>query len=100
MKQGRVFEPKNITAQFTFSKFIMLKMFLAAAGSSCLSIVLVSMLFPKQFQVCFCSFVQRVPVLPLFLVNFLVIKAARRRYTGFNGVYQGVFTGSSLLGTW
>ena len=36
MQKGQVFAPLNIADQFTFEKFIMLKMFLSAAAASML----------------------------------------------------------------
>ena len=38
MNKARVFEPKVIRDQFRFERFIMLKMFLAAAGTSCFAL--------------------------------------------------------------
>jgi hypothetical protein len=48
MQKGQVFAPMNISDQFTFDKFIMLKMFLSAAASSMLIQIMMS-LFDSEF---------------------------------------------------
>ena len=48
MEKAKVHEPKAIRQQMIFQLFIMLKMFLAAFGTSTLSILLVALLFKKR----------------------------------------------------
>ena len=50
LEKTRVFEPYNIRAQFDYSKFIMMKMFLAAVGLSCFSLAALSILAPRAFN--------------------------------------------------
>lgn len=50
-EKSRVFEPYVIRGQFVFKRWIMMKMFLAAVGTSCLSFIICRRFFPHQFSV-------------------------------------------------
>ena len=50
MEKAKVYEPKAIRQQMIFRRFIMLKMFLAAFGSSMCAILLVAVLFKKRYE--------------------------------------------------
>mmetsp|Transcript_4908 Transcript_4908/g.12547 ORF Transcript_4908/g.12547 Transcript_4908/m.12547 type:complete len:362 (-) Transcript_4908:184-1269(-) len=50
MQNGLVILPETIRLQFTFQRYIMLKMFLAATISSCTSFAILSVLAPRTFQ--------------------------------------------------
>jgi len=49
MQKGQVYAPQNISLQFTFERFIMLKMFLAAAASSMIINTILSFYDPEYF---------------------------------------------------
>eukprot|EP01083_Nonionella_stella_P039266 106794_1 len=49
--KSRVFEPDSIVDQMLFKRFIMLKFFLSAAGSSVLTIANASWMFPQRFSI-------------------------------------------------
>ena len=48
MEKAKVYEPRAIRQQMIFRRFIMLKMFLSAFGTSMLSILLVALIFKKR----------------------------------------------------
>eukprot|EP01147_Barroeca_monosierra_P007365 gene7365-9751_t len=48
-EKSRVFEPVNIRRQFLFERWLMLKMFLAAMGTSALSLLIFFKFFPQIF---------------------------------------------------
>jgi len=50
MQNGLVILPETIRLQFTFSRFIMLKMFLSASIASCVSFAALSIVAPKAFK--------------------------------------------------
>jgi hypothetical protein len=51
LEKSRVFEPMVIRGQFVFERWIMLKMFLAAMATSCISFALCCHFAPDQFTV-------------------------------------------------
>lgn len=55
MEKSKVYEPKAIRQQMIFQKFIMIKMFLAAFGTSTISILFVSLVFNKRYDKVFQS---------------------------------------------
>eukprot|EP00483_Globobulimina_turgida_P004175 UN04183 len=49
LNKGRIFEPNVIIQQMTFRRFIMLKLFLSAAGTSAIMLSICSCLYKEHF---------------------------------------------------